>query len=164
MDESSEAPREADPAAPRRAVEAAYRAVSRRERTETELRVALERRGHAEAAVDAAVAELAAAGYLDDAGYARRFADDRRRLDRWGAARIAQDLERRGVAPSHIEAALDGAEGPGELDAACALLADRCRPPADDRDRARAWGLLVRRGYTSEVAYEAVRRHAAASG
>jgi regulatory protein len=30
-------------------------------------------------------------------------------------------------------------------------------PPDDDRDRERALGLLVRRGYELELAYEAVR-------
>jgi SOS response regulatory protein OraA/RecX len=30
-------------------------------------------------------------------------------------------------------------------------------PPADDRERDRAWRLLVRRGYAPELAYEAVR-------
>jgi hypothetical protein len=31
-------------------------------------------------------------------------------------------------------------------------------PPGDDRERARAYGLLVRKGYESDLAYEAVRR------
>lgn len=160
MDDSAEAPRDAGPAAHRRAIEAAYRALSRRERTEAELRTALERRGHAEGPIEAALDELRTAGYLDDAGYARRFADDRRRLDRWGAERIAHDLGRRGVAREHIEAALADADAEDELATACALLAERCPPPSDDRERARARGLLVRRGYASEVAYEAVRLHA----
>ena len=159
MEELEDAPREDDPAAHRRAVETAYKAVSRRERTEAELRAALERRGHTERAIDAAVDELRAAGYLDDAGYAQRFADDRRRLDRWGAERIARDLTRRGVAREHVEAALGEAPEEVELEAACALLAERCLPPRDDRERARALGLLVRRGYAGELAYEAVRRH-----
>ena len=40
------------------------------------------------------------------------------------------------------------------------LLADGCRePPADDRDRDRAWRMLVRKGYEPELAYDAVRAH-----
>ena len=39
------------------------------------------------------------------------------------------------------------------------LLEQRLPPPRDDRERDRAWRLLVRRGYESELAYEAVRRH-----
>jgi SOS response regulatory protein OraA/RecX len=56
-----------------------------------------------------------------------------------------------------IEAALEES-GEGELEAAVALLARRLEPPDDDRDRARAYGLLVRKGYESDLAYEAVRR------
>ena len=159
MGEPEQAPGPSDPAAQRRAVEAAYRAVSRRELTQSELRAALERRRHGEQAIEAAVAELREAGYLDDAGYARRFADDRRRLDRWGAERIAEDLARRGVARAHVEAALAEAPEDAELEAACGLLAERCAPPRDDRERARALALLLRRGYPSDLAYEAVRRH-----
>ena len=96
-------------AAGRRAVELAYRALGTRDRTEAELRRFLARRGEDGEEVEAAIAELAAGGYLDDARYARRFAEDRRTLDRWGAERIARDLERRGVAAEVVEAALAGA-------------------------------------------------------
>ena len=37
-------------------------------------------------------------------------------------------------------------------------------PPRDDRERERAWQLLVRRGYETEIAYEAVRRHEQGGG
>ena len=57
-----------------------------------------------------------------------------------------------------IEAAL-GEGGERELEAAVALLRRRAPAPlTDDRERARAFGLLVRKGYESELAYEAVRR------
>jgi regulatory protein len=148
------------------AVALAYRALSRRDRTRAELRAALERRGVGPQAIGAAVAELTAAGYLDDAAYARRFAEDRRLLDRWGSERIARDLARRGVAPDLVDAALRRPGGRvGELDAALSLLAERFpEPPASDRERDQAWRLLVRRGYGSELAYEAVRAHEARGG
>ena len=45
-----------------------------------------------------------------------------------------------------------------ELDTAVMLLEQRFpTPPRDDRERDRAWRLLVRRGYAPELAYEAVR-------
>lgn len=103
---------------------------------------------------------MEAQGYLDDGDFARRFADDRRRLDRWGSERIERELERRGVAPDLIAQALEGHAVDDELDAACALLAERLpAAPTDDRARNRALGLLLRRGYPAELAYEAVRRH-----
>ena len=46
-----------------------------------------------------------------------------------------------------------------EIDAAVALLRRRVRSaPADARDRQRALGLLVRRGFELELAHDAVRR------
>ena len=144
-----------------RALDLAYKALNRRERTVAELRTVLEGKRVEPDAIEAAVAELSEAGLLDDARYARRFADDKRTLERWGSERIARDLGRRGVGPEHVSAALEQYDREDELEAALALLAERVpEPPGDDRDRDRAWRLLVRRGYDSDLAYEAVRAHA----
>jgi regulatory protein len=143
-----------------RAVALAVRHVSRRERTEAEVRRHLEAKGVDVAATDAAVADLTETGLLDDAGYARRFAEDRRALDAWGAERIERRLREAGVAPEHIAAALGGHERDDERDAALALLRRRFpAPPETDRDRERALGVLVRRGYELELAYDAVRAY-----
>jgi len=149
-----------DAAGHRRALTLAWRALSRRDHTFAELRALLERRGVEPAAADAALAEIAGAGYLDDAGFARRFVEDRRRLDRWGQDRIARALERRGIAPELVQEVLAGRGAEAELDAARAVLGARVPVGlVDDRSRQRALALLVRRGYDAEVAYEAVRRH-----
>jgi len=136
----------------------AYRQLGRRDRTVAELRWYLRRRELDPAAVEGAIAVLTEQGYLDDARYAMRFAEDRRALDGWGAERIARRLEEAGVAPEAIAAALAGQDGDDELEAAIALLRRRLtRPPVDDRGRERALGLLVRRGYALELAYDAIR-------
>jgi regulatory protein len=142
-----------------RALEFAYRSLNRRDRTEIELRRDLERRGVTAAAIDGALAVLRDRGYVDDAAYARRFAEDRRRLDAWGAERIERRLLAAGVAPEHVERAV--AQDPRwELDAAIELLRRRFPdPPADDRGRSRALGVLVRRGYDLELAHDALRAH-----
>jgi regulatory protein len=139
--------------------EVAWAALNRRERTEAELRWLLLGKRVAPQVIDQVVAELVEQGYLDDASYARRFAEDRRRLDAWGSERIERRLLAAGVAPEHIAAALG--DGAGELDAALALLRHRVpQPPATPRERDRALGLLLRKGYEAELAYDAVRRHA----
>jgi regulatory protein len=143
-----------------RALDLAYKALNRRERTVFELRSYLEGKLVEPDAIDAAVAELERDRLLDDAGYARRFAEDKRTIDRWGAERIERELTRRGVAADLVEAAVAVQGRDGELDAALALLADKVRePPADDRARDRAWRMLVRKGYAPELAYDAVRAH-----
>jgi regulatory protein len=115
-------------------------------------------------AIADAVEELTAAGLLDDARFARRFAEDKRELERWGSERIARDLHRRGIAPDLIERVIADRTREAELGTALVLLEQRVPRPRDDRERDRAWRLLIRRGYDSEVAYEAVRRHESGAG
>jgi regulatory protein len=146
-----------------RALQLAYRAVGQRERTVAELRTLLERKRVEPESIAAAVAELRQAGLVDDARYARRFAEDKRELESWGAERIARELKRRGIAPDLIEAVVADRSREAELDTALLLLQRRVPPPADDRERDRAWRLLIRRGYEAELAYEAVRRHESSS-
>src|SRR3954470_6394549 len=70
----------------------AWRALNRRERTEAEMARLLAGKRVEPAAIQAVVGELREQGYLDDESYARRFAEDRRRLDAWGADRIERRL------------------------------------------------------------------------
>jgi regulatory protein len=125
-----------------------------------EVRALLERRGVAGADAERALAEVAEAGYLDDARFARRLRDDRRALDGWGERRIASELARRGVPPELVDATLSGRAQDAEIAAAEAVLEERVGvPPTDDRARRRALGVLARRGYATEAAYEAIRRY-----
>ena len=148
-----------------RALDLAYKALNRRERTVCELRAHLGGKRVEPDAIDAAIVELEQARLLDDAGFARRFAQDKRALERWGAERIERELSRRGVARDLVEAAIGEQDRDCELDSALELLAEKVRePPADDRARDRAWRMLVRKGYAPELAYDAVRAHAARAG
>lgn len=149
------------------ALQRAYRYLGHRDRTVAELRRHLLGKGVPEAIAEAAIAELEQQGYVDDARFARRFAEDRRRLDAWGSDRIERRLRELGVGRAEIAAALRELEeaagddaGLGELEAAVTLLRRRFpAPPETDRDRERALGLLVRRGYDLELAYDAIRAH-----
>ena len=147
-----------------RAIQLGYRAVGYRDRTVAELRTFLERKRVEPEAIADAVEELTSAGCLDDARFARRFAEDKRELERWGSERIARDLHRRGIAPDLIERVVSDHSREAELATALVLLEQRVPAPCDDRDRDRAWRLLIRRGYDAELAYEAVRRHESGGG
>ena len=143
-----------------RALEVAVGHLGKRDRTETEIRRYLAGRDIGERAADAAVAELVRMGYLDDARYARAFAEDRRALDAWGPERIERRLLELGVDREHIAAAIGVRDGETELEAALELLRRRCRvAPSNERERERALGMLVRKGYDLELAYDAVRAY-----
>jgi regulatory protein len=142
------------------AFERALKAIGVRERTRAEVVAFLRRRGYQPDVIDDVVRALQEEGLVDDAGYARRFTEDRRLLDGWGSERIARDLARRGVEPELVEQALAGHDRSDELGAAAQLLDRRFPLPFDgDRDRDKAWRMLVRRGYEAELAYEAIRHY-----
>jgi regulatory protein len=141
----------------------AWRALNRRDRTEVELRGILAEKRVAPEDANVVVGELLEGGFVDDASYAVRFADDRRRLDAWGSERIERRLRQLGVAPEHIAAAVGDQDHGDELEAALALLRRRVPTvPSTPRERDRALGMLVRKGYELELAYDALRRYAGA--
>ena len=140
------------------ALDLSFTFLGHRDRTVAEIRRHLERKRVEPAGIDGALTELERQGYLDDTRFARRFAEDRRRLDGWGADRIERRLLALGVEPAVVSEALGDAEDHDELGAALALLRRRLRDaPRTDRERDRALGLLARRGYDLELAYDAVR-------
>lgn len=145
------------------AFDVAWRLLSRRDRTEAELVQAFLKARVEPVLAAEVVDELRAGGYVDDAAFARRFTEDRRNLDGWGSERIERRLATLGVAREHIRAALAD-EDHDDLAAAVALLERRFpTPPATPRERDRALGHLVRKGYELELAHDALRRHAGAT-
>jgi regulatory protein len=120
----------------------------------------LRRRSVDPATTARALSALIVDGYLNDVRYAQRFAADKRRLDHWGAKRIEQRLLAAGVDEATVEAVLATRAPAEELEAAIELLERRFPiPPCDGRERNRALGLLVRRGYGLDLACDAIRAH-----
>lgn len=170
-----------------RALELAYRYLSRRERTVAELHRHLLARDVDEAAAATAIEELLEQGYLDDARFARLFVQDKQTLEQWGSQRIRRGLKARGIDPELVETVLaenemaagargegaeaacaegEGGEGhdggchDGELERALGLLRRRFpEPPRTRRERERALGLLLRKGYEPDLALDALRGH-----
>lgn len=135
-----------------------YGQLARREHSVAELRARLVRAGIAEQTIEQAIAIVGEQGYLSDARYAQLLAQDRRALDGWGVARIRERLERAGIERELIDATLAGFDGASERTAAVEVLRRRLvTPPASDRERQRAFGILIRQGFESEVAYDAIR-------
>lgn len=138
----------------------AYTYVNRRERTVAEVRARLQKAECPPDETEAALVELLEFAFLDDARYTRVFIEDKRNLDSWGTERIQRSLLERGVERDIITRELHAAEAEqgSELDRALDLVSRRYPAPSEDlRDRERAFGMLVRKGYDSEVAGNAVR-------
>jgi len=131
-----------EPEAPRtEALAVATRALARREHSQRSLRERLLRAGVSVGDAEAVVAELQQTGLVDDA----RFAEERARVlagKGKGDAAIRFDLERAGVGPDELQAAL-GTLDP-ERERAAALVARRGASPATAR-------LLAGRGFDEEV-------------
>ena len=170
-----------------KALDLAYAYLNPRDRTVQEVRLRLQRRGVSEELTEVAVRTLAEQGFLNDARFARLFVADKRQLEQWGSERIRRGLLARGIDRDLADAALaeDGAAADGdgadiggagsggtagrggepepetELDRALAVLRRRFPdPPQDRRERNRALGLLLRKGYESELALDALSAHA----
>jgi regulatory protein len=143
------------------ALDLSYRYLGFRDRTVLEVRRHLEAKRVEPDTIEQAVAELVELGYLDDARFAQRFVEDRRTLDHWGNERIERKLLASGIDAALVAAALavgDAAET--QLEAALTILTRRFRtPPETDRERDRALGFLVRKGYELETAYDAIRAY-----
>jgi regulatory protein len=149
-----------------RGLELGFAYLNRRERTVDELRRQLERKGLGAETAEACVRELQAQGYVDDARYALMFVHDKRELEGWGSERIRRGLAERGIDRDLVESALSRYEaewsmGETELDRALALLRRRFpTPPRERRERDRALGALIRKGFDSELAVDALSAYA----
>jgi regulatory protein len=151
-----------------KALALAFAYLNRRERTVGEMERYLERKGIGDETATAALRLLLQDRYLDDSRYALMYVHDKRELEGWGSDRIRRELSGRGLERELIDEALirDEAErgdGETELDRALALLRRRFpSPPVQRRDRDRALGMLIRKGFDGDLAVDALSAHARA--
>jgi regulatory protein len=146
-----------------RALAIAYRYLNARERTQAEMRAHLQGNGIDPRDAERSIRALAEQGQLDDGRFVRLFVQDKRELDAWGVERIRQALLSRGVDRDVVDAALaeheQNSDG-GEIERALAVLRRRFPAPAGDRrERERALGVLLRKGYDTDLALEAIATH-----
>lgn len=147
---------------------AALASLAARARTTGEIRKMLAAKGFDDHTADDTVAALEAMGVVDDAAYAVAYARGRFAGRGHGPTRIRQDLQSRGVAPEHIDAALaelDDTEDVAERarrDAAGRWSALAGEPDARKRKK-KTLDFLLRRGHAFDVARAAVDAAADAS-
>jgi regulatory protein len=142
------------------AYEIAFRFLGHRDRTVAEVAAFLEKKGVRPAVTEEVLADLQRQGYLDDAGYAARLAEDKRELEGWGAERIERRLLAAGVDRDLVRETLGERTRDDELEAALGLLRRRFPGSLEDpREAQRAFGVLARKGFEPELAGDAIRAH-----
>ncbi len=141
---------------------AAFDLLARKAWGTRELGQRLRRRGAPAEVVQSVVADLQSRGYLDDAAFARQWAEARAGGRRVGSVRLRQELAAKGIPRELVAAAVEAAfEESPELDRA--LDAGRRRLPAlrrsaPDRAPAKLAAYLLRRGYAPSIARRAVKQ------
>jgi len=130
----------------------AYRLLARRAYGEQELTDKLLAKGFTAAAVTRTVARLKTQGYLDDVRLAADQAE-RLRARGFGAEGIKAKLAQKGLPPETVAQTLETGGENRDLESARHLLASRFSADAlkQSQIHARAYRLLLRRGYSPEV-------------
>lgn len=140
---------------------AALALLARRDHSLRELRERLGRQGHPPEAIEAALLELSARGWLDETRSARDLASSLTRSRGLGPARVRDTLARkRRLGEEAVGEAMRSLqdEGVDWLERAHAALRGRPRDPAH---RDRLLRFLLRRGFDADTARRAVREHLA---
>lgn len=138
----------------RRALSRALNLLSYRRRTERELRERLSDRFESDT-LDAAIDRLKELGLVDDAEFAREWADSRTRNSPRSAKALVREMTGKGVAPHLADAAVEGLD---DMETARTLAAKFARQLSDagyERFHRRMWQRLRRRGYSAPVARRA---------
>jgi regulatory protein len=132
--------------------------LARRDHSEAELTRALRDRGHSTEEVEAAMEKLRSQRFVDDAGFAERFARSRLLGHRVGRKRIRQGLRQRGVDRQVGEAGLRKAlEDVPEREALEAAARAYWRTHGRDEPKTRVrklWAFLLRRGFPADLVVE----------
>lgn len=134
-----------------RCLEAAYRYLSYRPRSESEVRERLQRRGFAAETIDAAINRLREQNLLNDGDFAQFWKDNRESFSPRSRWLTGLELKRRGVANEVIEQVVAGMDD-GENAYRAALQKARRGAPADYQSfRRRLGDYLRRRGFNYEI-------------
>ena len=140
------------------AVAQALRLISRRRRSEMELRQAWDRRGTSPQAQSAALGRLRRAGPVDDAAFATDWVENRGAFRPTSARALRSELRLKGVDEQAIGAALDGLDEDQAAYRAAQRMAQRAAGLPEQEFRRRLGEHLARRGFDWETIRAAVRR------
>jgi regulatory protein len=136
----------------------ALRLISRRPRSESELRQGWERRGVAPEVQQAALEHLRQSRQVDDAAFAAAWVENREAFRPRAARALRAELRRKGVAEEAIAGAVEGVDESEAAYRAAQRFARRAEGLAEEDFLRRVSGQLARRGFDWETIRAAVRR------
>ena len=136
----------------------ALRLLSRRPRSEQELRQAWDRCGVAPEAQAAALEHLRRTGQVDDAAFAETWVENRGAFRPRSVRALRSELRRKGVGEAAIAAAVDGLDETEAAYRAAQRFAQRSTRLPEQEFYTRLGGQLARRGFEWEIIRAAVRR------
>lgn len=156
----------------KRLSEYCYRIVSRRDYSEGEIRRKLvirirrinsfrsEEKRIDEVVVNEIITKLKEQGFIDDGRFAKNWIESRRRSKLKGDLAIKQELLAKGISDEVVKAVFSESEEVDELEQAVVLLERKLNKLdlTDEKLKKKAYGILLRSGYSFEVVAEAVER------
>ena len=132
-----------------------------RARSTREIEQKLLQAGYRPCTVEMVIYKLQRENLLDDADFARQWVESRQ-THKLGRSRIAQELRRKGVSQEEAEEALSVIDDEDQLAGAVALVEKavaRIKPGEDIRKASsRIAGMLARRGYSWDIAKQAIQQ------
>ena len=138
-----------------RAKNAAYRFITYRPRSRSEVEVRLEDKEFSEEVILSAIDHCVRLGYIDDAKFAAQWAASRARCSGFGRRRIEQELRQKGVSRDTIREALaEAVTVEDELDVARKAAEKKLRSMKSvepDARRRRLAAFLERKGFPMEI-------------
>jgi regulatory protein len=159
---------------PETVLEAALRFLEARQRSVTEVRRRLATAGYRPELIDGAIDRLLALGILDDRSFTAAWVESRDRARPRGERALRRELAVKGVDRELVDRAMEvrrpdpGGDADPDVPAAERLMARHAaqlqRVSDPRRRRQRAYALLVRNGFDSEIASRLAARTGSASG
>lgn len=143
------------------AKEIVIRKLSERAHSRSDLAQALVKKQVPEGVVDATLAKFEAAGLIDDEEFARAWVQSRQRSKGLSSRVLAMELRRKGVDEEISKEVLGELDPDAEVQAAHRLVQAKLRSMSrfDDTIKIRRLtGMLARKGYSPQIAFDVVRQ------
>jgi regulatory protein len=139
-------------------LDAAYRYLSYRPRSEFEIRVRLQRKGFDRRTIESTLLTLRGKGLLDDLAFARFWKESRESSSPRSRAALRRELRQKGIDPDVVAEALDGVDEEAAAYRAAQRKAARLGTADHDDFRTKLSAVLRRRGFSYEVTEHTVNR------